>query len=153
MGFGCSLFWKPFNFSGCYSQTWTPTEAAEWHQRRPEEPAAPHADESPARPTKGQTLFTAIFQSSHVLWLPKPYDAWLKQVSSCGFFVSLHVLEECDGQRYCFHIWNFIKIMCVVLTANIAHSATVWYGCEAKNRQEEWIQSLKTKHCRVSKSP
>lgn len=70
---------------GRYSQTGTPPTPVERHQRGFEEPTAPHAFKSPARATEGQTLLTAIVQSSNVLWLPKPYDAWLKQVSSRSF--------------------------------------------------------------------
>lgn len=85
-----SWFWKPVRSAGCYTQTWTPASTAERHQRRSEEPAASHADKSPAGPTEGQTLLPPVLQSSYVLWFPKSYDAWLKQVPSCVcvFFLS-----------------------------------------------------------------
>lgn len=70
--------------AGCNPQTRTPATAAERHQRCPEESAAPHAHKPPTGETEGQTLLPPILQSPYVLWFPKPYDAWFKQVSSHG---------------------------------------------------------------------
>lgn len=107
---------------GCHSQAWTSAPAAEWHQCSPEEPTASHAYKSPAGPTEGQTLHSPIFQPPHVLWLPKPYDAWLKQVSFLSFlhfccfcflarntvFVSLNRTksqQECSRLWFCTEHW------------------------------------------------
>lgn len=84
-GAGCFWIWKCSCSAGCYSQTGAPSSAAQRHQRRPEEPAAPHACKPSAGPAEGPALLAAVLQSPHVLWLPKPYDAWLKQVLSHGF--------------------------------------------------------------------
>lgn len=85
-----SIFLWPLDYSffkfwnspaaGRHSQAGPSAAAAERHQRGSEEPAAPHALQPPARQTQGQTLLTAVLQPPQVVWLPKPYDARLKQV-------------------------------------------------------------------------